>query len=712
MAEEIKSTQQTTLYDDSSISALIGAERVRKRPAAMLGSSGLAGARHGFTEIYGNALDEATSGYGDRLDVTYHTDGSISVRDYGRGVPLSWNEALKTWNWHSIYDDLYAGGKYETNQSKLARQDWSKFNAKDYNYLYSVGLNGLGAASTQYTSEFFTVKSFRDGVVRSRSFQGGYPLSNGKLINVFNMTSEAVKKIPEEIEETTEPNGTYIHWKPDSRVFSDVNIGGDWLFKTCKYIASVAGITLHFVDETTGKDITLEKGTITDIIKDTTGSENIFSMHTLTHGTTIVEGKDFTYVCEADIVFTPTDKRVDTLCFHNSVQMHNGVQFEGVDDAITTFLTEIAKRRGIKLDIRDYDTAFGVVVSSFSNYVSFRNQTKDGVDDKFIYKAIYTVLLDKLKQEYAKGNRSIIDTVEKVMREAEVRIALREQEKLIRDVKKVTREKAPEKFVSCDAYEKKQYDKAELWITEGDSAKGAVKSARNKEFQAIYPIRGKGINVLKKSIDKVLKNKEIRDIFALLGTGFDLGVKGEKLFNIEDLKFNKIIFATDADEDGYQIRVLLFLTFYKLAPELIRQGHVYIAETPRFQIKLVDGKTLYAKNDAERDKQLHIHRGRVAKVSRFKGLGEVNADVLRETTVHPDTRNLIPVTCDLENEAERFLIDALFGADKYKQRKQIIADLLGEEVASMMQENALMFGEIEEEDIDDGIEYEKVGGDN
>ena len=696
-------------YDDNSVSALIGAERIRQKPASMLGSSGLDGARHGFTEIYGNALDEASTGYGNRLDITYHTDGSISLRDYGRGVPLGWNEVIKNWNWHNIYDELYMGGKYEDNQAKLARQDWNNFNSKDYNYLYSVGLNGVGAASTQYTAEFFEVKSFRDGVVKSRSFKNGYPLVNGEKINVFKMTPQQIKAIPEEVGETTEPNGTYIHWKPDSLVFSDINIGGDWLYNTCQYIADVAGIELNFKNEQNGQELHLSGGTVSNILtKKTKDTTNLFTTHALTHGNTVVEGKDFIYVCEADIVFSPVTRNFEPLCFHNSVQMRTGKQFTAVDDAIKTFLGEVAKKRGLKLDARDYAISFGVVVSSQSNLVSFRNQTKDGVDDEFIYKIINTSLYNKLKEEYAKGTKSIVETVERVMREAEVRIALKAQEKLIRDVAKVKREKAPEKFVSCEAYEKKQYDKAELWITEGDSAKGAVKAARNKEFQAIYPIRGKGLNVFKKSIDKVLANKEIREIFALIGTGFDLGIKGEKLFNIDDLKFDKIIFATDADEDGYQIRVLLFLTFYRLAPKLITEGHVYIAETPRFQIKLNDGTVLYAKDDAERDKILNVRRGRVAKVSRFKGLGEVNADILRETTVHPDSRNLIPVTCDLMNETERNLIDALFGADKYNLRKQIITEILGKEVAEMMEENALLFGEIEDEDIEDGIEYETV----
>jgi DNA gyrase subunit B len=701
------------VYGDESIKQLIGAERIRKRPASMLGSSGLAGARHGFTEIYGNALDEVTSGYGDRLEVIYHKDGSISLRDYGRGVPLGWSDTNQNWNWHTIYNELYGGGKYSTNQAQLqAITDWSTFNEKDYNYLYSVGLNGLGAASTQYTSEFFEVYSYRDGVCKSRKYAKGIPLVNGEPVDMFSLTKEEIAKIPEEIEKTDEPNGTLIHWKPDSTVFDSVDIGGDWLYETCKDIAGVSGVTLHFVDEQTGKDETINAGTLQDILKQKLGDSaedtSIFTADNFSHGSITVEGKPYTYVAKTQIAFAPSDKNIHTICFHNSVKMQSGVQYEAIANATRFFMTDIAKRRGMKLEERDYANSFAVVVSSYSNYASFRNQTKDAIDDAFIHELIYRAFLNKLQLEYNKGNTAIVDAVEKVMREAEIRIATKEQEKIIRDAGKVKREKAPTKFVSCDAYEKKQYDKAELWITEGDSAAGGVKNARNKNFQAIYPIRGKGLNVFKKSLDKTLKNKEIREIFSLIGTGFDLGIKGEKLFNIDDLKFNKIIFATDADEDGYQIRVLLFLTFYKLAPQLITDGHVFIAESPRFQLKLNTGEILYARNDAQRDEFRQKYAGRIVNESRFKGLGEMDARILRETTVHPDTRNLVPVTCDMMSESERYLIDALFGADKYKQRKNIITSILGAEVAEMMEENALMIGEIDEEDIDEGITYESV----
>lgn len=705
-------------YDNSSIDLLLGADRIRTRPASMLGSSGLAGARHGFTEIYGNALDEHSAGYGDRLDVKYYKDGSVSVRDYGRGVPLGWNskDNIRNWNWHIIYNELYGGGKYETNQDALrAITDWSKFDPKAYNYLFSVGLNGLGAASTQYTSEFFRVESYRDGVCTSRSFKKGIPIVGTEPFNMFSATQAQIEALPEEVCKTTEPNGTFVHWKPDSTVFDDVNIGGDWLLETCRDIAGVAGIELHFEDENSGINTVIEAGSLKDIVANNAknvlvcneaNEPYIFDCNTIDHGLTKVEGKDFIWVCQCNIAFGFTTKATKDTCYHNSVRMMSGVQYEAVRGAVLGFFYDKCSEYGIKMDARDAEGVVNVVVSTYSNYASFRNQTKDAVDDMFIANIINKTLTNKLEIEYSKGNPVVLEAINRVVEEAQTRIQTEELRTMARKASKVKTKKAPVKFVSCEAYEAKRYSEVELWITEGDSAKGSVKNARNKDFQSIYPIRGKGLNVAKAGVKKALANKEIREIFSILGTGFD--IPGAQLFNMDELKVGKIIIATDADEDGYQIRVLLFLTFYVLAPRLLTEGKVFVAETPRFGIDLSDGTRLYARNDEARDAIIAEHKGKITHIGRYKGLGEVNADVLRETTVHPATRTLIPITCDLQNETERELIDALFGADKYSQRKAIIAAVLGTDVADMFDENALLVGEIDNSDIDDGVEYEVV----
>lgn len=713
MAEKMSSS-----YNDSSIDQLLGCERIRMRPASILGSAGLDGARHGFTEIYGNALDEVSSGYGDSLDVVYYEDGSISVRDYGRGVPLGWNDKLKTWNWHIIYNELYGGGKYGKNQEELAAiRDWSTFNEKDFNYLYSVGLNGLGAAATQYTSRYFIVESYRDGKKTRMEFRRGMPVIDGNPVDVFRTQYDMESFVPD-ISDTDEPNGTYVKWKPDDEVFTDVNVGGDWLYEVCRDIAYVAGIDLHFTDKQSGRDEYVKAGDLSDLLrnkynggllKNSDGEDTeIYTASDFGHGNITVEGKPYIWVCRVDAAIALAGKKnLRHCCYHNSVKMAGGSQYEGIQDAISMFFRERAKDRGIKLEPEDYNSVLAIAVSSYSNYASFRNQTKDGLDNGFIRDIVYKTILDKLNIEYGKGNEDILDAVERVVREAETRIEIREAAKLIRDAKKAVKSKVPSKFVTCHAYIKKNYSAVELWIVEGDSAMGAIKQARDASFQAIMPIRGKCLNVMKTTADKIVKNAVISDIFRLLGTGMDIGDSG--LFDINASKVGKIIFATDADEDGFQIRVLLFLIFYKLAPEMLRRGMVYIAETPRFEIKLSDGTAVYARDDAQRDEIVSKNAGRVTAINRFKGLGEVDPAVLRETTIHPDTRNLVPLTLDFNDEPTRELIDALFGADKYRQRKAILTEALGGTVSELLEKNEMLMEEIDNSDIDDEVEYTQVG---
>ena len=710
-------TNMQNTYDDSSIDVLKGAERIRKRPAAILGDSGLDGARHTVMEIWGNALDEASSGYGDRIDITYYKDGSVSVRDYGRGVPIGWNEQHQTYNWHLIYNDLYGGGKYNNNQKELREvTDWSNFDEKSFNYLYSVGLNGLGAAATQYSSEYFIVESYRAGVCTRMRFEKGLPIIDGKPVDLFRENYDMTQFVEDKFE-TDEPDGTFIKWKPDSEVFTDTNIGGDWLFDVCRDTAHVAHIDLHFVDEQRGVDKYIEAGDLTTLLQ--TKYENqlltlddtptsIYTISTFDHGEITVEDRPFIYVCKADIAIGLAGRKgLRDCCYHNSVQMRGGSQFEGISTAVRDFFMDRGTEYNIKFQYEDYSDIFVVAVSSYSNYASFRNQTKDEVSNMFINTLISKAVYEKLSMEWGKGNPEIKDAVERVKNEAETRIAIREMAKQIKDAKKTVKSvNIPDKFATCQAYIKKNYELAELWITEGDSAAGAVKAARDASFQAVIPVRGKCLNALKASIKKIVKNGVIGDIFSLLGTGMDIGDAG--LFDINDVRFGKIIIATDADEDGFQIRTLLFTIFYRLARPLLEQGRVFIAETPRFEISLINGEKIYVRDDEERDKVLEEYAGQVTNINRFKGLGEVNPDVLSKTTVHPETRNLIPLTLDFEDDTTRDLIDVLFGADKYHQRKEVLTAAFGAKVAEMLELSDTLFAEIEQTDIDEETEITVV----
>ena len=696
MSEDNRPTDMSinhTEYDDNSIDMLEGIQRIREKIAVMLGTSGIEGARHTVHEIIGNVLDEASDGYGKSFDVTYHTDNAISVRDYGRGVPLGWNERKQQWNWYLIYCELYAGGKYQKNIN-IDDIDLSLgFDniRKQYKYLCTVGTNGLGAASVQGSSKYFEVYSYRNGVCRHMSFEHG--------VN----TLEELEEYP-----TTEPNGTLVKWLPDEEIFSETNVGGDWLLETCKDIVHVSGLDLHFKNEQTGLDEVYKSGGLNAILEEISPkrlSDTIFEVQKLEKGYTKVANKTQGYICNVDIRFTPVSEGGKIKCYHNSTKMNGGIQYTAIQSCLSKFYTDIASGYGLKLEFNDYNEAMSVVLSSYSNIADYRGQTKDEVTNTFIYDIIYSLLDNKLNVEYSKGNKLIAESVEKVIERAKLRIQIREYQKQVRSAKKMARERV-DKFISCHAYDTKDSAHAELWITEGDSAKTAVEEARNSDFQAIFPIIGKVLNVLKASLDRILANTVIRNIFTLLGTGMDLGVEDD-LFDIRKLRFDKIIFATDADTDGAQIRVLLFLIFYKLAPQLIKEGHIYIARPPLYEVRYSNGSVEYAYSDIEKEEL--VSRGS-CKVSRFKGLGSTNPKILKATTLAPETRRLSSLKMDLAgNETAEQIIDVLFGKDVTRSRKKLLSNLFGTEVTDSFEQNELAMNNIENDDtIETGIEYTDI----
>lgn len=707
-------------YGEDSIDGFEYAERVRKRPAVMLGSDGLAGAKHGFIEIYGNALDEVSSGYGDRLDVARYSDGSISVRDYGRGVPLGWNSKKGMYNWHLVYNEMYMGGKTGSTQEQLQKvTDWSKFDPKSINYLFAVGLNGLGAAATQYTSSYFDVKSYKDGYCTEMHYKGGYPIVAGEPRKVDKGFDWSLYK--ENKYETDEPNGTYVRWKPDDNVFKDTNVTFQYLKEVCQDISCVAHITVNMYDEDTNTHLTFEAGTEKDLLETKLGvkyDENMqmFECSNLTHGYRNKQGERFIYVDEAKIVFTFVDDNAPVSFNHNYVKMYGGAHLTGYNVGLYNFLKPILSQAGLTLKDKDYADTLACVISTRSNDSSFQGQTKFEVDNDHIINIIADTLTAKLTTEYAKDNPFVRDYVAMIIERAKSREEQATRAQISRAMSKMARQKKPEKFSTCEAYEK-HLPGAELWLAEGDSAKGAIISVREYAFQAALPLRGKVLNVEKASVEDILANEEIKSIFALLDTGMDLGGDAST-FDISRLRFDKIIFATDADEDGFQIRVLLFLVFYRLAPQLLMPcgvdergraiSHVYIAETPRFGISLRDGSMVYANTDEDRDKLYKQYAGRVVGTQRYKGLGETSQEVLSTTTVNPATRNLIPVVMDFSDNNLRDCIDALFGKDKFKLRKNILAEILGGDVVDMMSDMDMKLEAIENSEFDEDTDVEDI----
>lgn len=653
-------------YDDNSIDQLEGAERVRFRPEALLGSKGIDGARHTIYEIVGNASDEQMSGFGDKLDIVYYEDGGISVRDYGRGVPLGFNEKKQKWNYFLIYEELYAGGKYQDSQEVLrgidSRNAWDTFDIKDYPYLITVGLNGLGAAATQCTSEYCTVSSFRDGIKRTMKYEKG--------VHILDALIE---------EKTDEENGTFVHWKPDSTVFTDVNLKSSWVEKLCKNLAYTADFDVTFTNKKTGTTVTYKKSSIEEQMKLDTGE--VAYVENFTHE---VDLNGDVCICFANIAVGPGGRGNEF--FHNKVNIKGGVHSEAVNTAEAIFFEERGKERGVRVRNSDYSGKLSTIVSSLSNKVSYRGQTKDSLDDLYVYRCIKDTLENKLNLEWSKGTEWLADIVDEVIQNAENRIAVAELSKNIREVEKAVKTtKLSHKFRSCDAYDKKQWDEVEFWILEGDSAATSIKNARDSRYQCLLPIRGKSLNVFKATVDKIIKNEEIKQIAKVLGCGVDMGIEGVESFDRSRLKVSKIIFGSDADVDGYHIRVLLFLIFYKLFPELLYEGLVYIAETPRFIIKLKDGSHVFCLDDDELAKQRDIvGNGNIKEIIRFKGLGQLNSDQLWESTMNPETRNLVQLKIDRNDMEVYDVLEAFFGKNTDRRKKAILGSMMGGDFDTVM----------------------------
>lgn len=644
-------------YDDNSIRSLKGAERVRKRPGVMFGSDDIKGAFHTLKEIVGNSTDEGRAGFGNLIEITYHKDGSISVRDYGRGVPMGWNEREERYNWDLIFNELYAGGKYDEDSET---------------YKFSVGLNGLGAASTQYTSEWFTVESYKEDKVYRKEFKKGYPV-DGDM---------------EERPNDTGKTGTFIHWKVDNEVFPDTNFTFKMFKDYCEGQAHINSIDFKVLDEHTGEEVYIEGEGIEKYLVNQLGENVIDVFYSKKANKGVERGANFSTECEVVLAITEECKS-KYMYFHNTANIDTGVHVTAVQDAVNKFFKAIGKQNGVSIQPYDYNDYLSVLVSSYSNITSYANQTKTGVSNQFIYDIIYTTVEDMLNEAVLKGKESIKTLIDNVVGAALARKKAKELEAQERLVRKTTsnRTKKPEKFVDCG---EKNPAKRELFIVEGDSAKESCKLARDGSFQAILPIKGKIINCLKASIEDILGdnstakdskkgNQEVLDILSLLGTGVDLGTNSD-LFDINKLKFNKIIICTDGDVDGFQIRVLLYTVFYRLTPQLLRDGYVYVAETPLFE--LVTNKGIYfAYSVEEKDKMVaeFPSKGIVIKqINRSKGLGENDPDMMWDTTMNPETRRLVKLDIDPREQVVRDISNMLFGLDPHKERKDFIFEMLGQ----------------------------------
>ncbi len=641
-------------YGNDSISALKGADRVRKRPGVIFGSDGLEGCEHAVFEILSNAIDEAREGHGDLITVTRYEDKSIEVEDFGRGCPVDWNEAEGCYNWELVFCELYAGGKYQEGGGD--------------NYEYSLGLNGLGACATQYTSEYFDAVIYRDGFKYTLHFEKG------------EIAGE-MKKEPADRKKT----GSRFHWKPDLEVFTDIDIPVDYYLDMIKRQAVVnAGVTFRFRNQEGGKfdttDFRYENG-ISDYVQELAGED---SLTTPVFWQGERKGRDREdkpeYKVKLSVSFCFSNRVQVIEHYHNSSWLeHGGAPEKAMRSAFVSAIDGWLKQNNkyqkgeAKLTFNDIQDALVLVSSNFSTQTSYENQTKKSITNKFVQEAMTDFLRAQLEVYFIENPLD----AEKIAGQVLVNKRSRETaEKTRLGIKKklsgsVDISNRVAKFVDCRT---RDVERRELYIVEGDSALGSVKLARDSEFQAIMPIRGKILNCLKADYARIFKSEIITDLLKVMGCGVevkDKHVKDLNAFDLDNLRWNKIVICTDGDEDGFQIRTLLLAMLYRLTPTLIQEGYVYIAESPLYEITCKE-KTWFAYSDRERNEIAASLEGKKFDVQRSKGLGENEPDMMWLTTMSPDTRRLIKVMPeDVERTAQVF---EMFLGNDLQGRKDHIAD--------------------------------------
>lgn len=640
------------VYGNESISSLKGADRVRLRPSVIFGSDGIEGCEHSFFEILSNSIDEAREGYGDKIEITRHTDRSITVRDYGRGVPVDFNAKEDRYNWELVYCELYAGGKYQNNSGE--------------NYEFSLGLNGLGSCATQYSSEFMDVTVFRDGYKFDLHFEKGENVG-GLIKGKFKYQN----------------TGTIQKWKPDLEVFTDTNIPLEYFITTLKKQAVVnAGLRFILTDEASGEtfEFCYENG-IVDYIAEVSGEKGFT-------GTQFYEssakGKDREdkpeYRVKMQIAFCFNNEINLLEYYHNSSFLeHGGSPDRAVKAAFVNEIDKCIKNKGkynkdeAKITFADIQDSLVLVTNSFSTITSYENQTKKSINNKFIQEAMTDFLKQQLEVYLIENKIESDKIIEQILvnkrsRETAEKTRINIKKKLGGTIDMANRVK---KFVDCRT---KDVNKREIYIVEGDSALGSCKMGRDADFQAIMPVRGKILNCLKAEYDSIFKNEIIVDLLKVLGCGVEIKSKHNKdlnTFDLNNLRWHKVIICTDADVDGFQIRTLILAMLYRLVPTLIQEGKVFIAESPLFEITC-KGKTHFAYTEKEKVQILAKLGENKYSIQRSKGLGENEPEMMWLTTMNPETRRLINVVPDDIEKTEQ-MFDMLLG-DNLQGRKNYIEE--------------------------------------
>ena len=640
-------------YGNESIRSLKGADRVRKRPAVIFGSDGIEGCQHSVFEIMSNSIDEAREGRGNKIVVTRFEDCSVEIQDFGAGIPVDFNKAENEENWKLLFCEMYAGGKYD--------------NGAD-NYEYSLGLNGLGLCATQYASEYMDAEIHRDGYCYTLHFEHGE--------NVDGLT-----KVPYDKRDT----GTRIKWKPDLKVFTDIHVPVEFYLDTMKRQAIVNdGVSFVFKNQVGSRFETTEfcyKNGIKDYVEEL-ASDTAFTTPQYWECERIGRDRedlsDYKLKIKAALCFS-----LKTQCkeyYHNSSYLeHGGAPDKAFKSAFVNQINAYLKannkynKTDSQINVQDIDDIIIFVVSSFSTQTSYENQTKKAITNKFIQEAMTDFFRKQLEVYFIENKMDADKIADQVLINMRARVKAENTRKSLKSTLagKIDMTNRVQKFVDCRS---KDVNERELFIVEGDSALGACKQARNADFQAIMPIRGKILNCLKCEYDKIFKSDIITDLIKVLGCGVEVRSKSAKdlsAFDINNLRWNKILICTDADVDGFQIRTLVLTMIYRLMPQLIEQGKVYIDESPLYEVTCKD-QTYFAYNEVEMDDIKKQIGDQKYTVQRSTGLGENEADMMSLTTMNPATRRLILVTPD-EAEKTSEMFDLLLG-DNLDGRKQYITD--------------------------------------
>ena len=634
-------------YEAKDIQVLEGLDAVRMRPGMYIGTTGRNGLHHLLWEIVDNAVDEASNGFADRIEITLHADGSVTVTDNGRGIPVDEHPTLKISGVEVVFTQLHAGGKFNND-----------------NYAFSGGLHGVGASVTNALSAWLTVTVKKDGYEYVQHFHSPVDPATNKVLS--GVPKDKLTKVG-----PTKEHGSTVTFLADSRVFKNIQMDYEVIHKRIKELAFLnKGITFVLTDERGQDDDGNVKsetfcyeGGLTDFVQYL--NENKSPLHLKT-----MYWSGSNDVLQLEFAFQYTSNYTENLISYvNNIPTGEGGMHEtGLKTAMTKVMNDYARSKNFlkakddNLIGEDFREGITLVMSVKMANVQFEGQTKTklgNVEARIACEALATEAFNELLA----NNSSVAETIiKKSIASAKVREAARKAKEVTRQKNSIFNSTLIGKLASSTG---KDPSKNELFIVEGDSAGGSAKQARNRRFQAILPLRGKPLNAERKRIDQVLANEEIRSLISALDTGI-----GEEDFNIADLKYDKIIILSDADQDGAHIRAILLTFFFRYMRELITEGHVYIGMPPLYKVSKKD-KVRYAYDDAELQEVVQEF-GRGYDLQRYKGLGEMNAEQLWETTMNPETRTLMRVTIEDFAEAER-MVTTLMG-DQIDARKAYITE--------------------------------------